>query len=60
MKISMLSDHVCHLGEGPLWDVQEQALYWVSNGRSFHVHEARCRAAGDDFCEIVIRKRPEA
>jgi sugar lactone lactonase YvrE len=31
MKISMLSDHVCHLGEGPLWDVQEQALYWVDS-----------------------------
>ena len=38
----------------------EQALYWVSNGRIFHVHETRCHAAGDPFCEIVIRKRPEA
>ena len=29
MKISALNDHQCHLGEGPLWDVAEQALYWV-------------------------------
>ena len=29
MKIRALSEHRCHLGEGPLWDQQEQALYWV-------------------------------
>ena len=38
----------------------EQALFWVGNGRRFHVQETRCHAAGDDACEIVIRKRPEA
>ena len=31
MKITALSDDVCHLGEGPLWDVQERALYWVDS-----------------------------
>ena len=31
MKIRELSDHPCHLGEGPLWDQQEQALYWVDS-----------------------------
>lgn len=31
MKISALGDYQCHLGEGPLWDVAEQALYWVDS-----------------------------
>lgn len=31
MKIRALSEHRCHLGEGPVWDQQEQALYWVDS-----------------------------
>ena len=31
MKISELCDHRCRLGEGPLWDAGEQALYWVDS-----------------------------
>lgn len=31
MKISALNDIQCHLGEGPLWDVESQALYWVDS-----------------------------
>jgi L-arabinonolactonase len=31
MRIRALSEHRCHLGEGPLWDQQEQALYWVDS-----------------------------
>ncbi len=31
MKISALSEHRCHLGEGPLWDHQTQTLYWVDS-----------------------------
>ncbi len=31
MRISALSDIQCHLGEGPLWDEEEQALYWVDS-----------------------------
>ena len=31
MKISALNEIRCHLGEGPLWDVEEQALYWVDS-----------------------------
>ncbi len=31
MKISTLSEHCCHLGEGPLWDHQTQTLYWVDS-----------------------------
>lgn len=31
MRISPLNDFRCHLGEGPLWDSGEQALYWVDS-----------------------------
>jgi len=31
VKISALNDIRCHLGEGPLWDSAEQALYWVDS-----------------------------
>lgn len=31
MSIRPLDDSRCHLGEGPLWDVSEQALYWVDS-----------------------------
>jgi sugar lactone lactonase YvrE len=31
MRIRALSEHRCHLGEGPLWDQQDQALYWVDS-----------------------------
>jgi L-arabinonolactonase len=29
MEIERIGDIRCRLGEGPLWDAQEQALYWV-------------------------------
>ena len=31
ISISPVSDHRCHLGEGPVWDSREQALYWVDS-----------------------------
>ena len=31
MEITVISDERCQLGEGPLWDVAEQALYWVDS-----------------------------
>ena len=31
MQIRALSEHRCHLGEGPLWDARAQALYWVDS-----------------------------
>ena len=31
MNIFELNDQVCDLGEGPLWDVQTQSLYWVDS-----------------------------
>lgn len=31
MRISLLDETRSHLGEGPVWDVREQALYWVDS-----------------------------
>jgi len=31
MKISVLDEHRCRLGEGPLWDPRDEALYWVDS-----------------------------
>ena len=30
-NISILGEHRCHLGEGPLWDPVDEALYWVDS-----------------------------
>lgn len=51
MKISALGDHRCHLGEGPLWDVVEQALYWVDSyaPRLFRYHSASARTESWDL-----------
>jgi len=41
MQIDVLADVKTTLGEGPLWDVQEQRLYWVDSfdGRVFRCTE---------------------
>ena len=31
LKISILSEHHCHLGEGPLWDPVAEVLYWIDS-----------------------------
>ena len=31
IRVSALSDDCCHLGEGPLWDPLQEALYWVDS-----------------------------
>jgi sugar lactone lactonase YvrE len=31
VRITELSEHRCHLGEGPLWDAQAEALYWLDS-----------------------------
>jgi L-arabinonolactonase len=31
LKVSVLCEHQCHLGEGPLWDPEREALYWVDS-----------------------------
>ncbi|WP_191058881.1 SMP-30/gluconolactonase/LRE family protein [Geminicoccus harenae] len=42
MRIELLTDTRDELGEGPLWDVQEQRLYWIdSHGKAVHRADAR-------------------
>lgn len=46
MRIEVLVDVKTTLGEGPLWDVQEQRLYWVDSfGRRIY----RCTADGREL-----------
>lgn len=45
---------VCHLAVGLL----QEALYWLSGGKVFHVEEVTCVATGDEACTIVIDKSP--
>lgn len=45
LRIEIVSDRPDQLGEGPLWDVGEQRLYWIdSYGPAIHC----CDAAGGD------------
>lgn len=44
----------CHLAVGLL----QEALYWVSSGKSFQVEEVECVARGDTTCTILINKHP--
>lgn len=48
------SEPVCHLAVGLL----QEALYWLSGGKIFHVEEQTCLAAGDSACTIVIDQHP--
>jgi predicted hydrocarbon binding protein len=45
---------VCHLIVGVIQD----ALYWVSGGKFFHVEETLCIARGDPTCTICIDRNP--
>ena len=45
---------VCHLAVGVL----QEALYWLSGGKVFHVEEKTCIAVGDKACTIVIDPAP--
>ena len=44
----------CDLAVGLL----QEALYWVSGGKNFTVHETNCCATGDSQCVILIDKKP--
>jgi predicted hydrocarbon binding protein len=44
----------CHMAVGLI----QEALYWVSGGRTFNVEETQCMAKGDLTCTIVIEKTP--
>jgi predicted hydrocarbon binding protein len=48
------NEPVCHLAVGVL----QEALYWLSGGKVFHVEEKTCIAAGDSACTIVIDQDP--
>lgn len=42
LRIEVLSDRPDQLGEGPLWDVEEQRLYWIdSYGKAIHSTDAQ-------------------
>ena len=45
MRIDVLVDVKTTLGEGPLWDVEEQRLYWID---SFDGRVFRCTADGQE------------
>jgi predicted hydrocarbon binding protein len=45
---------VCHLIVG----IFQDALYWVSGGKFFHVEETLCIARGDPTCTICIDRNP--
>jgi hypothetical protein len=47
-------DPVCHLAIGTL----QEALYWVSGGKLYHVEETSCIARGDPACIIRTDKVP--
>lgn len=44
----------CHLAGGLL----EEAIFWGTGGRRFHIEEVACIAAGDATCTFRIDKRP--
>src|SRR5215813_15233038 len=46
MRIEVLVDVKTILGEGPLWDVEEQRLYWID---SFGGNVFRCTADGREI-----------
>jgi len=46
MRIDVLVDVKTTLGEGPLWDVDEQRLYWID---SFDGRVFRCTADGREI-----------
>ena len=62
MRIEVLVDVKTTLGEGPLWDVEQQRLYWIDSfdGRVFRcTHDGREIRAWDvpqKIGSIAIRK----
>ena len=40
LRIEALCEETCHLGEGPVWDDREAALYWVDSlGPTLYRHD---------------------
>jgi sugar lactone lactonase YvrE len=63
MKIDIVADVKPTLGEGPLWDVEEQRLYWVDSldGRIFRAtadgRELRAWEVGQKIGSMCLRQR---
>ena len=64
MKIAALSEHCCHLGEGPLWDPLGAALYWVDSfGPTLYRYDygnSRTRSwtlPGDTIGSLAVRAK---
>src|SRR3984885_16348575 len=54
MRIEVIVDVKTTLGEGPLWDVEQERLYWID---SFDGRVFRATAAGDEIrCWDVPQK----
>ena len=53
VDIRLLVDSRNHLGEGPLWDVEEQRLYWIDSSAA---EIWSCTADGDDAvgCDAAV------
>src|ERR1700709_462983 len=45
VEIKLLVDAKNHLGEGPLWDVEEQRLYWIDSSAA---EIWSCKSDGSD------------
>jgi len=63
MKISAVSDHRSHLGEGPLWDPRDQRLYWIDSfgphlyWLDFHaIRVHRSTLPGDTVGSLAVRE----
>lgn len=48
------NQHICYAGIGQLGE----GLRWVSSGRTFHIEEVACQAAGGEACVFRIGKEP--
>ncbi|NQV43989.1 MAG: SMP-30/gluconolactonase/LRE family protein [Rhodospirillales bacterium] len=63
MTLETLDDTRCHLGEGPLWDIGQQALYWVDSlAPSLFRHDWATRTtqrwdlSGDSIGSLAVRR----
>jgi L-arabinonolactonase len=64
LKISILSEHRCQLGEGPLWDPLDQCLYWIDSlGPALYRYDERTQKTqhwelpGQSIGSLAIREQ---